>query len=115
MKEDVRRWFKAYRLGLRLFLISRGQTPDDADDIVQDVFEKCLRNSLVQIVTPPAYLFSMANNAVIDRARRRAAEMRALMTEYARGPAEEETATPVEPDDASSLVARALAALDPED
>lgn len=56
---------------LRGFLRHRLATPADADDVLQEVFIKLLRQqaSFCRVANPRAWLFQVARNALIDRSR----------------------------------------------
>lgn len=53
------------------FLRQRLASPDDAEDVLQDVFLKALRQGSLfcQVANPRAWLFQVARHAVIDRHR----------------------------------------------
>lgn len=56
---------------LRGFLRHRLATPADADDVLQEVFIKLLRQqaAFCRVEDPRAWLFQVARNALIDRSR----------------------------------------------
>lgn len=56
------------------FVVARTGSRDDAEDLVQDLWEKCARTRTGPIANVKAYLFTAANNLVRDHAvqRRRA-------------------------------------------
>ena len=83
-RQDPERWaqFDAiYRSMLFAFMRRRGLPESEADDVVQEIFVKLL----VKIQTYDrtkykfrSWLFSVAQNSLIDRARRRASHQKAL-------------------------------------
>lgn len=70
--------FKEHETALRAFLRVRMVNQDDIEDLIQDVYIRLAKvNDLIEKVnrrngSTRAYLFSIANNLVIDHARRRA-------------------------------------------
>ncbi|WP_313951975.1 sigma-70 family RNA polymerase sigma factor [Accumulibacter sp.] len=56
---------------LRAYLRQRMPSPDDAEDLLQDVFTKALRQGarFCEIEQPRAWLFRVARNALADRLR----------------------------------------------
>lgn len=70
----LRQIFLATRAQLARFLIARGNSRDDAEDLLQDMFVKLESSSLGPIAQPRAYLYQMANNLAHDK--RRAASRR---------------------------------------
>ncbi len=83
-QQDPDRWreFDAiYRPMLLAYLNKRGVAQSDAGDIVQDIFVKLLTKIHTYDRSRQkfrSWLFSVAQNTLIDRARRRAAYQRAL-------------------------------------
>lgn len=72
--QHVAAWFKAWRKHLRGWLINRCRvSPCDADDIVQDVFERVmLYQSHQSVENPKSYLTKVAMNVLcesLERAR----------------------------------------------
>lgn len=61
----------AYQGELRGYLQHRLSGPQDADDVLQDVFVKALRHGqrFCTLDNPRAWLFQVARNALVDRAR----------------------------------------------
>jgi len=66
--------FMAIRPALRRFIVARGVSPDEADDVLQDLFVKLDTHPTAPIAEPRSYLYRMADNLVLDR--RRAAQRR---------------------------------------
>lgn len=58
------------------FLAARCGSPDDAQDLLQDLWIKVSEQPSGPIGNPRAYLFRMANNLVLDRVRSRHRSMR---------------------------------------
>ncbi|MEM7040158.1 MAG: RNA polymerase sigma factor SigZ, partial [Bacteroidota bacterium] len=58
----------AFSMRLRNFLRGRVQNPDDAEDLLQEVFLKihCALDSLRKARRPEAWIYRVARNAVID-------------------------------------------------
>jgi RNA polymerase sigma factor (sigma-70 family) len=73
---DLRDWFKSYRLRLLRFVNFHYGENDGADDVVQDVFERCLKNPNIHVETPFSYLCKIARNVAIDKLRRQRAGLR---------------------------------------
>lgn len=63
--------WKQHEAELRSFLRHRLPAPADADDLLQEVFIKLLRQqaAFCQVDNPRAWLFQVARNALIDRSR----------------------------------------------
>lgn len=63
--------WRAHESELRRFLGSRLDTPDDAEDLVQEIFVRSLRQGagFCELTNPRAWLFQVARNALVDRAR----------------------------------------------
>ncbi len=57
------------RPSLVRFLALRGATPDEADDLAQDLFIKAASSDARPIGEPSAYLYKMADNLFLDRRR----------------------------------------------
>ena len=70
--------FKEHEAALRSFLRVRMTNQDDIEDVIQDVYIRLAKvDDLIEKVnrrngSTRAYIFSIANNLVIDNARRRA-------------------------------------------
>jgi RNA polymerase sigma-70 factor, ECF subfamily len=83
-QQDPERWreFDAiYRPILFAYLRKHGLNDDEACDVAQDIFVKLLRSihTYNRAICPfRSWLFSVAQNTLIDRARRRAAYQKAL-------------------------------------
>jgi len=80
MTESPQAPWSDFRQELRGYLLRRVQEPADADDVLQDVFERLQRRpeDLAQANNPSAWLYSVTRNALIDHARRAAARERSL-------------------------------------
>lgn len=63
------RMLEAHRAELLRFLCGRCGSPDEAQDIMQDLWIKASTQPTEPIGNPRAYLFRMANNIVLDRLR----------------------------------------------
>jgi RNA polymerase sigma-70 factor, ECF subfamily len=63
--------WQAHERELRAFLRRRAQDADLADDVLQDVFVKALREgrAFCMLGNPRAWLFQVARNALVDRFR----------------------------------------------
>jgi RNA polymerase sigma-70 factor (ECF subfamily) len=64
-----------HRAELLRFLTARCGSPDEAEDVVQEMWIKVAGQSTGPITNGRAYLFRMANNLVLDRARGRRRSM----------------------------------------
>jgi RNA polymerase sigma-70 factor (ECF subfamily) len=105
----------AHEAELRAYLRRRLSDADDAEDLLQDVFVKAMRQGegFCRLDNPRAWLFQVARHALIDRAR--LAKPRVPLDEVA-DVIEAPTAEGVAPVDAlSGCVARVLGELSPED
>jgi RNA polymerase sigma-70 factor (ECF subfamily) len=61
----------AYADGIYRFILHHIKDEDDAQDVVQDTFEKCWRNHAnVQYSKAKSYLFTTAHHTMIDRIRK---------------------------------------------
>ena len=60
---------EAHRAELLRFLCLRCGSPDDAQDLMQDLWIRASSQPTGPVRNPRAYLFRMANNLVLDRAR----------------------------------------------
>jgi RNA polymerase sigma-70 factor (ECF subfamily) len=82
--------FMAIRSDLLRFLAVRRVGPEEAEDLLQDVFVKLSARPTGPVAEPRAYLYRMVDNLLLDSrrasARRRARE--SAWTELARGGAE---------------------------
>ena len=66
----------ALRAALTRFFASRGISPADSDDLVQDVFLRIVRRgALSALDNVEAYVFTTAQSVLADRARRRATHL----------------------------------------
>ena len=63
------RILEAHRAELLRFLTLRCGSPDDAQDLLQDLWIRASSQSAGPVGKPRAYLFRMANNLVLDRVR----------------------------------------------
>lgn len=61
--------FDTHRDALKRFLAARGAPPQDAEDILQEVFLKLGKVPTGPIADPMAYLYRMADNLLIDARR----------------------------------------------
>ena len=68
--------YGVHRAELLRFLISRTGDPSEAEDLVQDLWLKASRGSAGPTANGRAYLFRMAQNLIVDRARERQRRMR---------------------------------------
>lgn len=59
------------RTALLRFLTVRAGSVDDAEDLLQDLWLKVAQTRSGPVASPRSYLFRMANNLVLDRARAR--------------------------------------------
>lgn len=67
-----------YRAPLLRFFRRRVKHPEDADDLVQDVFSRLAGQDLATIANIQGYVFQVAANVLRDRARR--ASVRSIVT-----------------------------------
>ena len=76
--DTVRRIYRAHRSELVCYLMQKHRLNEaDAEDLVQVVFERfAVRADDDQVANVRAYLYRMANNAAIDRARRQQVQRR---------------------------------------
>jgi RNA polymerase sigma factor (sigma-70 family) len=51
------------------FLLARGALPEDARDLIQELYLKLDRVPLATVTEPRAYLYRMADNLLLDRRR----------------------------------------------
>jgi len=68
-RNGLQEMFVTIRHELKRFLLSRGVSSDDAEDIMQDLFVKIKGAETGPIARPKAYLYQMANNLAHDRRR----------------------------------------------
>src|SRR3546814_8415502 len=54
--------FAEARAALSRFLVTRGATPDEADEILQELHLKLLTENMGPVAPPRAYLYRMASN-----------------------------------------------------
>jgi RNA polymerase sigma-70 factor, ECF subfamily len=107
--------WKAHEAELRGYLRHRVADPDAADDLLQDVFVKAMRQGrrFCALDNPRAWLFQVARNALVDRMRI-AHPHESLGDELAEAAlAEPEPMAPV--DALAGCLARTLGELPPED
>jgi len=77
--QSLQTLFLASRPALLRFMQLRGASPDEAEDLVQDLYLKIEGLAVGPIAEPRAYLYRMADNLLLDR--RRAAIRRARREE----------------------------------
>lgn len=72
-KQSVADIFTKYRLQLRNYISKRGLSKEDGEDILQNVFYQLSKVDLVEkpIEQISAWLYSVTNNQIIDRSRKR--------------------------------------------
>ena len=58
-----------HRPALFRFLVARGVPPDEAEDVLQDLFVKVEEQAFGPIAEPRAYLYRMTENLLLDRRR----------------------------------------------
>lgn len=66
----------AHRAELLRFLVARSGDPGEAEDLLQELWLKASLTRAGPVANGRAYLFRMANNLVLDRARERQRAMR---------------------------------------
>ena len=111
----VARAWDAHEAELRGYLRHRMADAETADDALQDVFVKAMRQgrAFCTLDNPRAWLFQVARNAVVDRLRA-SRNLEPLTDELVEGTPL--NAEPIAPIDAlSECVARTLGELSPED
>src|SRR6478735_10307715 len=59
----------AYRAELNRFLVARRATPDEAEDILQDLYVNVRSLRIAPVAEPRAYLYRMTANLLADRRR----------------------------------------------
>ena len=71
-RSDVERLYDEHAEGIFRFLLSLIRHPEDARDLLQDVFVRIARSEgfMKKVKDERAFLFRMARNAAIDRSRR---------------------------------------------
>ena len=62
--------FHKYFKSIYCFILHNCKSPQDAEDMTQEVFIRLWENSQTQITSLKAYLYTIARNVVIDRTRR---------------------------------------------
>ena len=77
-QREVEMLYDEYAEGIHRFLLSLVRHPDDARDLLQDIFVRVARSEgfLESKTNVRAFLFKMARNAAIDRSRRLATRRR---------------------------------------
>lgn len=108
----VARAWQAHEAELRAYLRHQVSDADVADDVLQDVFVKAMRQgqNFCALDNPRAWLFQVARNALVDRSRR-ARPVEPLSEELA-GP-EPDASAPV--DELAGCLQRCMGELSPED
>jgi RNA polymerase sigma-70 factor, ECF subfamily len=106
----LRAW-EQHHAEIRRYLVHRASDADLADDLLQDVFLKALRQGrhFCTLDNPRAWLFEVARNSLVDHVRRRKASV-ALPEDLA---GEKDDVAPV--DELAGCVERSLLRLSPED
>lgn len=114
--ECVLRAWEAHKRELLAFLILRAQDRNAAEDLLQEVFLKAMRQGkgFCSLENPKAWLFQVARNALIDAARL-AKPHAELSDELAESLAAAPTSERAPVDELDTCVARNLPALDAED
>ncbi|WP_157083216.1 RNA polymerase sigma factor [Novosphingobium lentum] len=75
-RSGLARLFELHRGEVRRFLVARCGSPEDADDLLQDMWVRIAATTVGPIGNGRAYLFRIANNLVLDAARARQRAMR---------------------------------------
>ncbi|MDR1882494.1 MAG: RNA polymerase sigma factor [Prevotella sp.] len=72
-EQNVSDIFKKYRVQLKNYIARRVLSKEDGEDILQNVFYRLARIDLVEkpIEQISAWLYTVANNQIIDRSRKR--------------------------------------------
>lgn len=65
----LRSLFMASRPALLRFLRARGASPEEAEDLIQDLYLKLDSQPIGDVAEPRAYLYRMADNLMLDRRR----------------------------------------------
>lgn len=75
-EQDISGIYKKYRAQLKNYIARRGLSKEDAEDILQNVFYQLSKVDLIEkpIEQMSAWLYSVANNQIIDRSRKRKEE-----------------------------------------
>lgn len=75
-EQDVSGIFKKYRVQLKNYIARRVFSKEDGEDILQNVFYQLSKADLIEkpIEQMAAWLYSVANNQIIDRSRKRKEE-----------------------------------------
>lgn len=68
--------YRVHRAALQRFLIARTGDPNEAEEILQDVWIRLGHAAQAPIANGRAYLFRMAQNLVVDRLREKQRRMR---------------------------------------
>lgn len=68
--------YRAHRAELHRFLVARAGDPNEAEEILQEVWIRLGQAARAPIANGRAYLFRMAQNLVVDRLRERQRRMR---------------------------------------
>jgi RNA polymerase sigma-70 factor (ECF subfamily) len=93
------------RAALRRYLLARGTSPDEADDLLQDLFLKLEEAGVGPVAEPRAYLYRMVENLLLDR-RRSAARRHAREEAWTRAHAGDVSEMDAHPTAEESLIAR---------
>lgn len=67
--QGLKQLLMASRPALIRFLNVRGAAPDDAEDLVQELYVKLEGRRIGPVLEPRAYLYRMADNLLLDRRR----------------------------------------------
>jgi RNA polymerase sigma-70 factor (ECF subfamily) len=95
----------ATRPALLRFLLARGASADEAEDILQDLYLKAATLNAGPIAGPRAYLYRMADNLLLDR-RRASARRSRREQHWAEGQGLEGEGADERPSPERSLIAR---------
>lgn len=110
MNGELQEPWSRFQRELRGYLLRRVREPADAEDVLQDVFERLQRRpgDLARAENPSAWLYSVTRNALIDHGRRHTARERSL--DRLRAEPDEARTGPggAEEDEAAALLARCL-------
>ena len=74
--QGIEALYRLHRAELVRFLIARTGNPDDAEEIVQEVWIRLKRGATSPVSNGRSYLFKMAQNLVVDRLREKQRRMR---------------------------------------
>ena len=83
-EQDASGIFKKYRTQLRNYISKRVFSKEDGEDILQNVFYQLSKIDLIEkpIEQVSAWLYSVANNQIIDRSRKhREEEMKTVISD----------------------------------